>query len=77
MVNARRAATAQSSTLFLPCLRAWAIFIYRIYTPATSFPPVIFQWRWIMDLFCLGLAAVCYLALVLLVRGCEKLQARK
>ena len=30
-----------------------------------------------MDLFCLGLAAGCYLALVLLVRGCEKLQARK
>ncbi|OIQ72058.1 hypothetical protein GALL_463220 [mine drainage metagenome] len=30
-----------------------------------------------MDLFWLGLAAVCYLALAWLARGCETLQARK
>ena len=30
-----------------------------------------------MDLFWLGLAAVCYLTLVWLARGCEALQERK
>jgi hypothetical protein len=30
-----------------------------------------------MEMYCLGLVLVCYLSLLWLTRGCEKLQARK